>query len=92
MVIWLSRMKTTIDLPDDSAGRRRRSARRSERTSIARALVERGLRRELREGGSAARTRAGLRIRWITVRGGLPEGLELTDRAAMHDRLRRTRG
>jgi undecaprenyl pyrophosphate synthase len=81
-------MKTTIDLPDDLlVAAKKRAA--EERTSL-RVLFERGLRRELRQP-DRPQTRA-VRIRWITVRGGLPEGLDLADRAAMHDRLRRTRG
>jgi len=77
-------MKTTIDLPDDLLIEAKKRAAET-RTTI-RALVERGLRRELGEGPSrkAARPPA---IRWITVKGGLPRDLDLADRAAMMDWL-----
>jgi hypothetical protein len=81
-------MKTTVDLPDElmiAAKKRAAELRCSLRT-----LVERGLRHEL----SVARPRRGRRkraIRWVTVRGGLPPGLDLSDRGAMHDWLARSR-
>jgi plasmid stability protein len=31
------------------------------------------------------------KLRWVTVDGGLPSGIDLTDRGAMHDWLARTR-
>jgi hypothetical protein len=34
---------------------------------------------------------SGRPIRWVTVKGGLPEGLNVADRASMHDWLRRSR-
>ena len=82
-------MKTTIELPDDLfIAAKRRAA--EERTTL-RAIVERGLRAQLR-GPRTGRSRAGRRaIRWVTVDGGLPVGLDIRDRAAMHDWLR-TRG
>ncbi len=82
------RMKTTIDIADDLliAAKQRAAAERS----TLRAMVERGLRAQLKRspkaGGRARRT-----IRWVTVDGGLPADLDLTDRAAMHDRLHRDR-
>jgi hypothetical protein len=30
-------------------------------------------------------------VRWVTVAGGLPAGLDVADRAAMHARLQRQR-
>jgi hypothetical protein len=81
-------MKTTMELPDAlfiAAKKRAAEQRRSLRD-----LVTSGLRAELRRPASG-RTRAGgpARIRWVTVVGGLPEGLDLSDREAMHDALRR---
>jgi len=79
-------MKTTIDLPDDllvAAKKRAAELRRPMRE-----LVERGLRRELGERADGARRATG-GIRWITVAGGLPPGLDLRDRAAMHARIGR---
>lgn len=81
-------MKTTIDLPDElliAAKKRAAELRCSLRT-----LVERGLRRELAvtKGGDKVRKR---KIQWITVDGGVPPGLDLQSRAAMHDWLMRQR-
>ena len=80
-------MKTTFDLPDDLfVAAKERAAR--ERTTL-RAIVEKGLRTELGPPRRAPTKRRV--IRWITVPGGLPAGLDLTDREAMHDWLRGTR-
>jgi hypothetical protein len=77
-------MKTTIDLPDDLLIEVKKHA--AERRTTIRALVERGLRRELSD--SEPRTAAGQPlIRWITVEGGLPQGLDVADRARMMDWL-----
>jgi hypothetical protein len=81
-------MKTTIDLPDDLfVAVKRRAA--EDRTTV-RAIVERGLRQQLRAPKPARRS-GGAPIKWVTVDGGLPAGLDVSDRAAMHDRLRRDR-
>ena len=81
-------MKTTIELPDDIFIAAKKRAAES-RTTL-RALVERGLRRELcgpRRGDPAGRSS----IRWVTVDGGLPPGAEPDDRASMSDWFRRNR-
>ena len=81
-------VKTTMDLPDElmiAAKKRAAELRCSLRT-----LVERGLRHEL-SVGRPKRTRRKRVIRWVTVRGGLPPGLDLSDRGAMHDWLARNR-
>jgi len=81
-------MKTTIELPDDLFIAAMKRAVES-RTTL-RALVERGLRQELRgyrPGGRAARSS----IRWVTVDGGLPPAVEPGDRASMSDWIRRNR-
>ena len=80
-------MKTTIDLPDELLIEAKRRAAES-RTTL-REIFERGLRRELTDrSGGARRTR---RIRWVTARGGLPRGLDIGDRARMHEWIRRER-
>ncbi len=84
----VSHMKTTIDLPDDLLVAAKKKAA-EERTTL-RALFERGLRSQLRPRPKPTRTTK-RRLRWITVRGGLPPGLEIADRAAMHEWLRRNR-
>jgi hypothetical protein len=84
----LSRMKTTVDLPDDLFIAAKKRA--AELRQPLRALIERGLRAEL--GRAAGRRQAKPRtIRWVTVAGGLPPGLDVADRAAMHDWLRQQR-
>ena len=77
-------MKTTVDLPDDllvAAKKRAAELRCSLRT-----LIERGLRQEL---SGQRRTARGTkrRISCVTVPGGLPPGLDVRDRAAMHEWL-----
>lgn len=76
--------KTTIEIPDELFVAAKRHA--AERRTTLRTLVERGLRSELR--GAGRRTKP-LKIKWVTVDGGLPTGVDVTDRAAMLDRLRR---
>lgn len=80
-------MKTTIDIPDELfvAVKQRAAADRG----TMRAMIERGLRAEL--GHRSSRRERRPAIRWVTVDGGLPRGLDLADRTAMHDRLRRDR-
>ena len=80
-------MKTTIDLPDELLVQAKKRAAES-RTTL-REIFERGLRREL--NGPAGSGRRAPRIRWVTARGGLPEGLEVRDRARMHEWIRRER-
>ncbi|MFM9058498.1 MAG: hypothetical protein ACKOSQ_05185 [Planctomycetaceae bacterium] len=81
-------MKTTIELPDDLFVAAKRRA--AELREPLRALVERGLRAEL---GRRTPRRVGKprTVRWVTVAGGLPAGLDVADRAAMHDWLQRQR-
>ena len=76
-------MKTTLELPEAlfiAAKKRAAEERRSLRD-----LVTSGLRSELRR----PRARTSARIKWITVSGGLPQGVDVADRTAMHDALRR---
>lgn len=82
-------MKTTIDLPDDLFVAVKRRA--AEDRSTVRAIVERGLRAQLRAPKRGARRAGRPTIKWVTVDGGLPAGLDVRDRAAMHDRLRADR-
>jgi hypothetical protein len=80
-------MKTTLDLPDDlfvEAKKRAAEQRRSLRD-----LIASGLRAELRGPRRPAISRKA--VAWVTVKGGLPPGMDVADREAMHDRLRRTR-
>jgi hypothetical protein len=80
-------MKTTLDLPDELfVAAKLRAA--SERTTL-RAIVERGLRAQL--GSAPRKPRRRPAVKWVTVPGGLPADVDLSDRTAMHDWLRRTR-
>jgi len=81
-------MKTTIELPDDLFLQAKRKA--LENRTTLRQIVERALRQELRGGKTAARRPR--RIRWITSPGGLPPGLDLSDRTEMWDWIKRERG
>lgn len=76
--------KTTIEIADDLFVAAKRHAA-GHRTTL-RTLVERGLRSELR---GAKPVKAPAKIKWVTVDGGLPAGMDVADRAAMMDRLRR---
>jgi hypothetical protein len=77
-------MKTTIDLPDELLVAAKKRAAES-RTTL-RELFEQGLKREL--AGPRRRRRRRRAIRWVTVKGGLPPGLDIRDRARMHEWLR----
>lgn len=77
-------VKTTVEIPDELFVAAKREAA-SQRTTL-RTLIERGLRSELR---GARPTKAPARIKWVTVDGGLPTGLDVADRAAMIEHLAR---
>jgi hypothetical protein len=79
-------MKTTIDLPDDLLIETKKRAA-DQRTTI-RAIIERALRRELHEKAGDSRT-AKPRIRWVTAPGGVPAGLDLSNRDRMTEWLER---
>jgi hypothetical protein len=79
-------MKTTIELPDELLIAAKKRA--AETRTTLRAIFERGLRRELAESGQPGRRHLRPRIRWVTHPGGLPPGLDVSDRAAMHEWLR----
>lgn len=81
-----SRMKTTIELPDDLFVAAKKAAAEARRP--LREIFEEGLRRRLAGDSGPARRR---RIRWVTVKGGLPPGVDVADRAAMHEWLARRR-
>jgi hypothetical protein len=77
-------MKTTIELPDELLIAAKKRA--AETRTTLREIFDRGLRREL---GTPSRGRARRRsIAWKTASGGLPPGLDLANRAEMHEWLR----
>jgi hypothetical protein len=86
----VNHMKTTIDLPDELLIAAKKKA--AETRTTLRAIFERGLRRELAGTAPASRaSKKGRQIRWVTVPGGLPPGLNVASRAAMYDWLRKSK-
>jgi hypothetical protein len=82
-------MKTTVELPDElliAAKKRAAELRRP-----LRALIERGLRRELEVGASPQPSMPRRKLKWVTVNGGLPPGVDVRDRHNMHEWLARER-
>jgi hypothetical protein len=81
-------MKTTIELPDDLLIEAKKRA--AELRVPVRKLIEEGLRARLARKRRFRRKKK-LRINWITVEGGLPQGLNVADREQMHDYLAETK-
>ncbi len=73
-------MKTTLDLPDELLIEAKKRA--AELRRPLRALVEDGLRMVLRKPERATRKKD---VRLITVKGGLPRELDLSNREAMYE-------
>jgi hypothetical protein len=82
-------MKTTVELPDELVVAAKRMALET-RTTL-RHILERALRRELRQRGEPLKSRP-RRIRWVTSAGGLPPGLDVSDRTKMWDWMQKDRG
>lgn len=83
-------MKTTIDIPEELLVRAKKRA--AELRKPLRSLVTEGLRDRLAEKPvKATKQKSPRPIRWVTVAGGLPPGLDLSDRQMMHDWLRKQR-
>jgi hypothetical protein len=75
-------MKTTVELPDElliAAKKRAADLRRP-----LRVLIERGLRHELEAPNGPQKPKARRKPKWVTVDGGLPKGLDVSDRSSMH--------
>jgi hypothetical protein len=79
-------MKTTVELPDELLIAAKKRA--AELRQPLRQLLEDGLRQQLRAPRKAARA-GRKRFRWILSKGGLPPGVDLADRTAMHEWLRK---
>ena len=73
-------MKTTLDLPDELLIDAKKRA--AEQRRPLRALVEEGLRMVLRKPERTTRRKD---VRLITVKGGLPRDLDLSNREAMYE-------
>lgn len=82
----LSRMKTTVDLPDDLLIRAKKRAAEEQRP--LRSVLVDSL-RSLLDAGGHPRGRRG-RIRWVTSKGGLPR-VDVSSREEMLEWLRRQR-
>jgi hypothetical protein len=81
-------MKTTVELPDELLIEAKKRA--AELRKPLRPLIEEGLRAQLRVLGTKKRGKP-KKIRWVTVDGGLPADLDLSDRVAMHEWFRKNR-
>lgn len=75
-------MKTTLELPDELLIEAKKRA--AEQRRPLRALVEEGLRMALRKPDVRPRKK---QVRIITVKGGLPPDLDLSNREAMSEWL-----
>jgi hypothetical protein len=78
-------VKTTVELPDDLLISAKKTA--AERRTTLRDLIERGLRRELAKPAAGARRK----MVWVTVDGGLPDDLDMSNRERMLDWMQRNR-
>jgi predicted transcriptional regulator len=74
-------MRTTIEISDDLAKRAKRLA--ATRHTTLRALIEESLRDRLDATDECANSPRRT-IRWVTVDGGLPEGLDVANRDELH--------
>jgi hypothetical protein len=74
-------MKTTVELPDDLLIEAKKRA--AELRVPLRQLLEEGLRERLRRKRGACGAKKN-HIHWITVAGGLPPGLDVSDREKVH--------
>lgn len=89
MGLWFDgSVKTTVDLPDELLVEAKKRA--AELRRPLRQLIEDGLRAQL-AGQKPPRAKKPRKIRWVTVHGGLPAGLDVSDRGDMHDWLRQNR-
>ena len=80
-------MKTTIDLPDDLLIKAKVFAAQKRKT--LREIVITGLERELEAGTPALKGKEKPAIRWITVKGGPPQGIDPANRDSLSDILNR---
>ena len=83
----VARMKTTIDIPDDLAIRAKKRAVDLRRPF--RDLVIEGLRARLDRDVTPISEPSMTTIRWVCHPGGLPHDLDMSNRAAMTEWLRK---
>jgi len=77
-------MKTTVEIEDELLIAAKKHA--AEHRTTIRALIENGLRHALGGRDQPTKTKRPV-IRWVTVPGGLPKGMNVADRAKMIQRL-----
>ena len=77
-------MKTTVEIRDELLMVAKKHA--AEHRTTIRALIESGLRHELWGQAQSPQAKRPV-IRWVTVQGGLPKGMDVADRAKMIQRL-----
>ena len=77
-------MKTTVEISDELLVEAKKHA--AEQRTTIRALIENGLRHELGAAVQPAKSKRPV-IRWVTVPGGLPKGMDVADRSKMIQRL-----
>ena len=77
-------MKTTVELPDELLIEAKKMA--AEQRRPLRGLIEDGLRMVLRKPKTRVRKK---QVRLITVKGGLPSELDLSNRGAMYEWLQK---
>lgn len=77
-------MKTTVELPDDLLIAAKKRA--AETRTTLKEILERGLRREL-QGDGNQKPKKRRKIRWVTSKGGLPPGLDISSREKMYEWL-----
>ena len=75
-------MKTTLELPDELLIEAKKMA--AEQRRPLRSIIEEGLRMALRK---PQLRKPAKRVRLITVKGGLPKELDLSNREAMYEWL-----
>ena len=82
-------MRTTVDIPDRLLLRAKKRA--LELHCPLRELIEKGLREQIRPQRASRNPpeQRKKRVHWVTVPGGIPEGLDLSDRVRMHEWLSR---
>ena len=80
-------MKTTVDIRDDLLMRAKQVA--AARHQSLKSVIEDSLHARLgQEGWAGHRGGRQRTIKWVTARGGLPKGLNVTNRAEMHEWIR----
>ena len=80
-------MKTTVDLPDDLLIQAKIRAAQERKT--LREIIEVALRKELNRYNQKVRSPRDS-IRWVTVPGGLPAGIDAADRETWYKMMSRS--